>query len=98
MLYHQQASGRAGSWLALRTDGNQWLQVDLRKVSKINIISSQGRADAANWVKTYTIDYSVYGNAFEHYIEGGKRKVMGNQSVIDYNCSLLSAVFMDFPF
>src|SRR6056300_862808 len=75
MLHHQQRSGRAGSWLALRTDGNQWLQVNLPKVSKISIISSQGRADAGNWVKAYTIDYSVYGNTFQPYMEGGKRKV-----------------------
>ncbi|KAK3700595.1 hypothetical protein QZH41_001586 [Actinostola sp. cb2023] len=90
-LHHQKVGRKTGAWSARHNDPNQWLQVDLGKIAKITRVSTQGRADYSQWVKTYTIDYSVYGNAFEHYNEGASKKVFpGNNdrhSVVSHKLS-----------
>ena len=74
-LHHKQGGGKTGAWSAGLNDRNQWLQVDLRKVANITVVATRGRADHNQWVKTYTIDYSVHGDAFQPYKVGGHRKV-----------------------
>lgn len=76
LLYHQPSRGRAGSWAARFNDGNQWLQADLGQISKITIISTQGRAESNQWVKTYTISFSVFGYAFQNIMDGKNLKVL----------------------
>ncbi|XP_068680517.1 uncharacterized protein, partial [Montipora foliosa] len=57
----------AGAWIPKANDIGQWIQVDLGKITKITRIATQGRQDAAQWVKTYSISYSVEGGPFLAY-------------------------------
>jgi hypothetical protein len=64
-------SGKAGAWCAKYNNANQWLQVDLGKVTKVTHIATQGRQDYNQWVRTYSVQYSLNGRRFVDY-EGGK--------------------------
>ncbi|XP_078346313.1 uncharacterized protein LOC144631689 isoform X2 [Oculina patagonica] len=57
----------AGAWIPKSQDVGQWIQVDLGKISKITRLATQGRQDAAQWVKSYSITYSVEGGPFLPY-------------------------------
>ena len=65
----------AGSWTALITDANQWLQVDLGGQStKVTRVATQGRAVSAalQWVPKYKLQYSNNGVTFQNYREEGQ--------------------------
>lgn len=69
-----QNSGSYGScWLTKYNDPGQWLTVDLGKVTKVTRIATQGRADSAQWVTSYTLSYSVDCGHFEPYNENQVR-------------------------
>ena len=55
------------SWSARRNDKNQWIQVDLGRQEKVTTIATQGRRNAEQWVKSYSVSYSSDGKNFEHY-------------------------------
>jgi hypothetical protein len=74
-LHHQAGGGKTGAWSARHNDKNQWLQVDLGKISKVTRVSTQGRTDSNQWVKSYTIEYSVYGSAYIPYKVNGAEQV-----------------------
>ena len=59
-----------GGWASQYRDANQFLQIDLGKVTKVTRIATQGRSDAGWWSKTYTLDYSEDGGAFKPYNNG----------------------------
>jgi hypothetical protein len=60
-----------GSWSARRNDQNQWIQVDLGRKEVITAIATQGRSNYNQWVKTYSVSYSLDGNTFvSHEISG----------------------------
>ena len=56
-----------GAWIPKSNDVGQWIQVDLGKITKITRIATQGRQDAAQWVKSYSLTYSVEGGPFLTY-------------------------------
>ena len=56
-----------GAWIPKTRDMGQWIQVDLGQITKITRIATQGRQDAAQWVKSYSITYSVQGDPFLPY-------------------------------
>ena len=56
-----------GAWIPKTQDMGQWIQVDLGKYTKITAIATQGRQDSAQWVKSYSISYSVNGGPFLPY-------------------------------
>ena len=60
-LHFQAGGGRTGAWSAKHNNKNQWLQVYFGKWVKITRISTQGRSDANQWVKSYTLSYSYDG-------------------------------------
>jgi hypothetical protein len=62
-----------GGWSAVTNNAHQWLQVDLDKVTKVTHIATQGRHDSyyTQWVKSYSLQYSLNGRRFVDY-EGGK--------------------------
>lgn len=60
----------AGAWIPKANDQGQWIQVDLGKITKINRIGIQGRQDASQWVKSYSLTYSVEGGPFLPYSGG----------------------------
>ena len=62
-----------GGWISQYKDTNQFLQIDLGKVTKVTRIATQGRYDAGWWSKTYTLAYSVDGRTFMLYNNGQVR-------------------------
>ncbi len=68
-------SGRTGAWSSLRNDRNQWLQVDFQRTKIITGVSTQGRQDLTEIVKSYAISFSNDGKRFHSYERGGLVKV-----------------------
>ena len=64
-----------GAWIPKTLDMGQWIQVDLGKITKIARIATQGRQDAAQWVKSYSITYSLEGGPFLPYNNNQVNKV-----------------------
>ncbi len=75
-LFFIAQNGRTGSWTAKTNDLNQWLQVDFQLQTVVVGISTQGREDCCRqWVKTYTLSYSIDGVSFSPYKHDGQVKV-----------------------
>ena len=60
-LNFRAGSGRTGAWSAKANDAHQWLQVDFRKVARIDKVATQGRQDHKQWVTSYRVAYSQDG-------------------------------------
>ncbi|XP_068726460.1 uncharacterized protein, partial [Montipora capricornis] len=65
-----------GAWCVKRNDHNQYLQIDLRKPTRITKVITQGRYDANQFVRNYYLYYSQNGRTFLPIKEGGKVKLM----------------------
>ena len=74
-LHFHPQSGRNGAWIPNKQDHAQWLQVDFGVETVITRVETQGRQDAAQWVKEYTLRYSTDGNYFRQYQVNGYTKV-----------------------
>lgn len=80
---HEELSGPSNArlnfspfgWVAKTNDLNQWLQVDFQQQAVITGISTQGRRELDQYVKSYTISFSDDGNNFPGYQAGGELKV-----------------------
>lgn len=68
-LNFQSGGGKTGAWSARTSDVNQWLKVDMGKRKMITGIKTQGRAEANQWVTSYTISYSDDGATFTSYAQ-----------------------------
>ena len=79
--------GRTGAWVARHRNTHQYLQIDLRQFSIIKGIATQGRREAHQWVKTYSLSYSRFGVRFKAYVSYGRVKVMAK-------CCFLIFVFL----
>lgn len=65
---------KKGSWVAPPEDLSPWLQIDLlRQDTKITLIATQGRYDAAQWVTKYSLLYSNNTSDFICYKEQGQQ-------------------------
>jgi len=77
-----------GAWIPKTQDIGQWIQVDLGKITKITRLATQGRQDAAQWVKSYFISYSLEGGPYLPYNNNQvnkhkyHRKLFHNEKVI----------------
>ncbi|KAJ7390433.1 EGF-like repeat and discoidin I-like domain-containing protein 3 [Desmophyllum pertusum] len=58
-------SGKYGSWAAGANNVNQWFQVDMGSWTKISAVSTQGRQDSNQWVKSYSLSFSYDGVFWE---------------------------------
>ena len=67
--------GRTEAWVARYRNTKQWLQVDLRQMSIIKGIATQGRREAHQWVRSYHLSYSRFGSRFRAYVAYGRVKV-----------------------
>ena len=56
-----------GAWVPKTQDIGQFVQVDLGKIDKITGLATRGREDSSQWVKSYSISYSVEGGPFLPY-------------------------------
>ena len=87
-LNHAAANGKTGAWSAGANDANQWLQVDFGRNVRITKLATQGRQDYDQWVKTFTLSYSVDGNpSFQIYQENGAEKVWWSTVLLDEHFS-----------
>ena len=68
-------SGKAGSWSVKKNDVNQWLQIDLGTLTTVTKVATQGRQDASQWVKSYSLSHSLAGSYWVQYTVRGKKKV-----------------------
>ena len=66
---------KTGAWSAKRNDRRQWIQVDLGTRTTVTQILTQGRQDANQWVKTYTVSYGNNGRKFVAYRAKGRVRV-----------------------
>ncbi|XP_027046430.1 uncharacterized protein LOC113674157 [Pocillopora damicornis] len=74
--------GRTGAWVARLRSANQWLQIDLGQSSIIKGIATQGRREANQYVRSYTLSYSRFGMRFKAYVSYGRVKVFrGNYDI-----------------
>ena len=73
--------GRTGAWVARYRNTKQWLQVDLRQLSIVKGIATQGRREAHQYVSSYTLSYSLKGVRFRMYSVYGRIKVMSTVSI-----------------
>ena len=76
-LHFQPKSGptRYGAWIPKVQDHSQWLEVDFGVETQVTRIATQGRQDASQWVKEYTLRYSTDGSYFKQYQPTGFTKV-----------------------
>ena len=94
---HNKRHGRfMGAWSAKRNDRNQWLQVDLRGPTRVTKITTQGRQDANQWVRSYRVHYSENGRAFALLRSGNRPKVLACELFIA--CKLLLVCHETCPF
>ena len=66
-LHFQSGHGRTGAWSAKHNNAHQFLQVHFGNYVKITVIATQGRQDANQWVKSFTLSYSYDGVFFYIY-------------------------------
>ena len=57
----------SGAWSARTRDQNQWLQVDFQRSTIITGISTQGRVQHAQFVKSYTVSFSDDESNFQSF-------------------------------
>ena len=72
--WHGRLNNRWSWSVRLRRVG-QWFQVNFVELMRIKGVATQGRQNAAQWVKRYTVSYSVDGMNFVPYKEGRTTKV-----------------------
>ena len=67
------ANGR-GAWVSLTDDLNQWLQVDLRKITPVTHVATQGRNSwsPVQMVTKYKLQFSDDGASFLFYKRQGE--------------------------
>ena len=63
---------RQGGWSPIKDDLNQWLQVDLGRLTTVTRLATQGRDGSDEWVIKYTLQYSFDGVTYHDYRERGE--------------------------
>ena len=63
------------SWSVRRNRVGQWFQVNFVELMRIKGVATQGRQNANQWVRSYTVRYSVDGMSFRPYRENRRVKV-----------------------
>jgi len=74
----------SGAWSSLTKDLNQWLQVDLGKMTSVTHVATQGRDSekAWQWVKKYNLQFSDDGASFVFYKRQGESSDAVNRNLI----------------
>ena len=70
-LHSQADEDKRGSWSALRSDVNQWLQVDLGSYTRVTGVATQGRNGHYEWVTKFRLQYSDDGDIFHSFEDPG---------------------------
>ena len=75
-LHFLYRSGRAGAWTAQKNDVFQFLQVNFGDWTKVTRVAIQGRQDANQWVKSFSLSYGYDPIFFKVFKEDGSEKVI----------------------
>lgn len=75
-LHFLYRSGRYGSWIAKKNDAFQFLQANFGDWRKVTRVAIQGRSDAEQWVKRFSLSYGYDEVFFKAYLEDGVQKVI----------------------
>ena len=57
-LHLKEHGNKQGGWSALHNDFNQWLQVDLGRLTIVTRVATQGKSGKDQWVARYRLQYS----------------------------------------
>ncbi|XP_020628614.1 probable carboxypeptidase X1 [Orbicella faveolata] len=73
-----------GAWASLTSDSNQWLQVDLGKITPVTHVATQGRNSYSpgQWVTKYKLQFSDDGASFLFYKRQGESSDAVNRNII----------------
>ena len=73
-LHTKETANGRGAWASLTDDLNQWLQVDLRKITPVTHVATQGRNSysPAQMVTKYKLQFSDDGTSFLFYKRQGE--------------------------
>ena len=63
------------SWSVRSNRRGQWFQVNFVELMRIKGVATQGRQNANQWVRSYTVRYSGDGMYFRSYTQGRRVKV-----------------------
>ena len=66
---------RKGGWLSKYNNHAQWIQADLETMTRVKGVAIQGRYNANQFVKSFTVSFSRDGSKFYPYREGKGTKV-----------------------
>ncbi|XP_020774594.1 retinoschisin [Boleophthalmus pectinirostris] len=75
------SQGFGCAWLSKFNDQFQWIQIDLKEVSVVSGILTQGRCDADEWITKYSLQYRTVDNLNWVYYKdqtGNNRVFYGN--------------------
>ena len=64
-----------GGWLSQRNDKDQFFQVHFGDWRKVTRVAIQGRQDADQWVKSFSLSYGYDSSVFQEYTEEEVKKV-----------------------
>ena len=65
-----------GAWIAKTNDVFQYLQINFGDWTKVTRVAIQGRQDADQWVKSFSISYGYDAVFFKYYQEDGVKQVI----------------------
>ena len=71
---------KQGGWSPFTDDLNQWLQVDLGRLTTVTRLATQGRDGSDEWVTKYKLQYSVDGVVYHFYKGRGESSSMVRKS------------------
>ena len=73
-LHTKETVNVRGAWACLTNDLNQWLQVDLDKITPVTHVATQGRNSysPAQWVTKYKLQFREDGTSFLFYKRQGE--------------------------
>ena len=89
-LNHITSNGDQGGWCSRTNDVNQYLEIDLRNVSKITAVATQGRYENNWWTTKYSISYSLTADGyFTPYLSNKVSRTLKTLSIYDYRYTVL---------
>ena len=86
-LYTREDSYGRGAWSSLTSDFNQWLQVDLGKITPVTHVATQGRNSYSpvQMVTKYKVQFSDDGvSFFSHKRQGESSDAVNRNSITRY--------------
>lgn len=74
-LYLHSLADRIGGWRPKTNDLNQWIEIDLGPITKVNIIATQGEQGADRWVESFSVSSSSDAVFWDFYRQRGRTTV-----------------------